>query len=326
MSKKLIAVAAAAALALTGLVGIAPATASVSVAYTSGNDVNADSKMYATAALATAGSAAIDVPSNNVLEYTNTANRDSLLKVVVTAASGDAVEATASAGKIVTGVLDSADDEQDSKAGASTYSKAATGNVTFYVFTTSSAVQSLTIKVNGNTSVKYFKADAGPAYNIKSVTVPDSVIVGVTPSSDNLKIAITDVFGNNVSGATVTASVLGGGGAIEGSTTANPDYDSDDKVYEAKLSATTSGAFALSVTISATDVDGLPDAVDSYFKTINSSDAAASITALTAQVAALQAQLEASRPKATSVTKKRFNTLARKWNAANPGSRVALKK
>jgi len=323
MSKKLIAVAAAAALALTGLVGIAPATASVSAAYTSGNDVDASGKMYATAALATAGSAAIDVPSNNVLEYTNTAARDSLLKVVVTAASGDAVEATASAGKIVTGVLDSADDEQDSKDGTSSYSKAATGNVTFYVFTTSSAVQSLTIKVNGNTSVKYFKAAAGPAYNIKSVTVPDSVIVGVTPSSDNLKIAITDVFGNNVSGATVTATVLGGGGAIDD---ANPDYDSDDKVYEAKVSATTSGAFALSVTISATDVDGLPDAVTSYFKTINSSDAAASIAALTAQVAALQAQLEASRPIALSVTKKQYNTLVRKWNAANPGNKVALKK
>jgi hypothetical protein len=323
MSKKLIAVASAAALALTGLVGIAPATASVSVAYTSGNDVDANSKMYATAALATAGSAAIDVPSNNVLEYTNTADRDSLLKVVVTASSGDAVEATASAGKIVEDELDSADDEQDSKAGASTYSKSATGNVTFYVFTTSTAVQTLTIKVNGNTSVKYFKAAAGPAYNIKSVTVPDSVIEGATPSSDNLKIAITDVFGNNVSGATVNAAVLGGGGAVDDAT---PDYDSDAKVYEAKVSATASGSFALSVTITAEDVDGLPDAVDSFFKTINSSDAAASITALTAQVAALTAQLAESRPIATSVTKKKFNTLARKWNAANPGNKVALKK
>jgi hypothetical protein len=327
MSKKLIAVAAAAALALTGLVGIAPATASVSAAYTSGNNVDASSKMYSTAALATAGTAAIDVPSNNVLEYTNTASRDSLLKVVVTASSGDAVEATVSAGKIVEGVLDSANEAQDTKDGASSYSKTATGNVTFYVYTTTTAVQSLTIKVNGNTSVVYFKADPGPEYNIASVTVPDTVVAGLTPSSDNLKVAITDVFGNNAgSGKTVTASVLGGGATVDGSATGSLSYDSDDKVYEGLIVATTTSSFALSVTITATDVDGLPDAVDSYFKTINSSDAAASVAALTAQVAALQAQLEASRPKAKSVTKKRYNTLARKWNAANPGSRVALKK
>jgi hypothetical protein len=301
MSKKLIAVAAAAALALTGLVGIAPATASVTAAFTSGNDVDASSKMYATAALATAGSAAIDVPSNNVLEYTNTAARDSLLKVVVTASSGDVVNATASAGKIVEGILDSASAAQDSKDGASTYSKTATGNVTFYVFTTSSAVQSLTITVNGNTSVKFFKADAGPGYNIKSVTAPDAVVAGVTPASDNLLVAITDVFGNNVSGATVNAAVLGGGGAVDDAT---PDYDSDAKVYEAKVSSTTSGAFAISVTITATDVTGLPDAVDSYFKTINSSDASSQIAALSAQVAALTADYNALATKYNKLVKK----------------------
>jgi hypothetical protein len=44
------------------------------------------------------------------------------------------------------------------------------------------------------------------------------------------------------------------------------------------------------------------------------------------RIAVLTTQLAASRPIATSVTKKRYNTLARKWNAANPGAKVALKK
>jgi hypothetical protein len=244
------------------------------------------------------------------------------MKVVVTTAVGDVVNVSATNAKIVETVLDAANEERDSKGGATTFSKTATSDsVSFYVFTTTTAVASLKTTVAGNSEEIFFKASAGPEYNI-AVSHPSSVAAGLTPSSDNLLVTVTDVFGNNVSNASVSATVFGGGGAVDDET---PDYDSTAKKYEAKLSASTAGAFALTVSIEAEDVDGLPDAVTEYFATLNSASPDTTIAALTAQVAALTAQLAESRPKATSVTKKKYNTLARKWNAANPGAKVALK-
>jgi hypothetical protein len=61
---------------------------------------------------------------------------------------------------------------------------------------------------------------------------------------------------------------------------------------------------------------------DKFTTVINNTTQAA----VDAQVAALTAQLAASRPKAKSVTKKRFNTLARAWNRAFPSQAVKLKR
>jgi hypothetical protein len=314
MSKKLIAVAAAAALALTGLVAI-PAQASVSAAYStasiSGGDTDKAANMYATAALATAGSAVIDVPSNDTLQYSSTTSRSSLLKVIVTAASGDVVDATASAGKIVADILDTASEAQDTKDGASTYSKTATGNVTFYVFTTSTAVQSLTIKVNGNTSVKYFKANAGPAYNM-AVTAPSSIIAGLTPSTNNMVVKLTDLFGNAVTTGSniLSVTVNGAGGTIDGATTAvtATAYNTTDKGWGYKVASTTATGFGVGVSIAAdpAQVTGFALPVKSTFVTFNATSAATAVAALEAQVAALKAD---------------YNALAAKWN-----KRVASKK
>ena len=59
---------------------------------------------------------------------------------------------------------------------------------------------------------------------------------------------------------------------------------------------------------------------------VNSADPAVQINALQAQVTALSAQLLVSRLIADSVTQLKYNRLARKWNAAFPSQRVALKK
>jgi hypothetical protein len=62
------------------------------------------------------------------------------------------------------------------------------------------------------------------------------------------------------------------------------------------------------------------------FSSVNAADLAAQVTALTAQVTALTAQLAVSRLIENSVTQKKYNTLVRKWNAAFPSNKVALKK
>jgi hypothetical protein len=324
MSKKLIAVASAAALALSALVAI-PANANIAIVYANAAGTVTPS---ATAAAATSGSGIADVPANNVLEFTSTANRSSLIKVTVTTVAKDVVTATATGAiKIVDDEEDAAGDAYDSTAGSSTYTDTATTtSVVFYVYTTSTTAGSLTISKGGNTQVVYFKGIAGAAYNI-AVTAPTFVAAGLTPASDNVTVAVSDVFGNNVASeaGVVTLAVLGGGASLDDTT---PDYSTTKKTYGSLLTAASAGSFALTAKITSApeDVDGLAEAKDTFFVTINSSSAADSITTLTAQVAALTAQLAVSRLKENSVTQKKYNTLVRKWNAAFPSNKVALKK
>ena len=74
------------------------------------------------------------------------------------------------------------------------------------------------------------------------------------------------------------------------------------------------------------EVDAFGDLVSTGTIAVNSSDPATTFTGLTAQVTALTAQLAVSRLIENSVTQKKYNTLVRKWNAAFPSNKVALKK
>ena len=335
MSKKLIAVAAAAALALTGLVAV-PANANITVGFsipnaTDGADASQSAKIYGSSAEATLGSAVISVPANNVLEYTSTATRNSLLKVAVTTTVGEALTATTSgAAKIVASVNNADGTARDSTAGASSYSVTATTNSTvFYLFTTSSANQTLTIAKSGNTGVYHFKASRGLAHTV-TATGPDSGAKGVTYK---FSATVTDVFGNPVSsGLTITANgfVVDNLGAFTSAPTLVAGTNGTNGVWNFLGTVGATGAGLMTIAVGGTaavagNVTGLPDSSLTAVVSIGASDPAVQITALQAQVATLTAQMADMRTKARSVTKKKYNTLARKWNAANPGARVALK-
>ncbi|MFM1995413.1 MAG: hypothetical protein RLZZ610_930 [Actinomycetota bacterium] len=327
MSKKLIAVAAAAALALTGLVGVAPANANITVGWnipsaTTG-DASQASLIYATSNAATLGSAVINVPSNNVLEYTSTAARSSLLKVTVTTTVGEAVTVTASgAAKIVDTILNADGTTRNSTAGASTYNVTATTTSTdFYVFTTSTANQSLTIQKSGNTGVYWFKARHGLAYNI-TATMP-ATIPATAPSTQNLIAKVTDVYGNLVTSAVnLTATASGAQPTITPSADSSVAYNSTLGGHPFTLSAAGTGGMGVEIfiTTAPTRATGLAAANSRWFGSSNAADLAGQVTTLTAQVAALTAQL------AATVTKAKYNKLARKWNRANPSNKVKLAK
>jgi len=346
MSKKLIAVASAAALALSALVGVAPASADVGASFhglaADGSANDSGLTMSATAAAEAAANANLTVPAGNFLIHTNTTAR-TVIKVKVTTSVGTVVTASSTGSLKIVSVDDAdmgsdyklenaADVDWTSTAGVQSLTKTATtDNVSFYVFTTSTNVDSLTINKSGNTRVVYIKGGEGVAYNI-SAALPTTVPISV-PDDHNVIVKVTDVFGNTVKAATTVAQTLTGAGlTLDGSTTAGNlslTYDSTEGGHGFKMHTTASGSFAVNLSITATDVTGLPAAKKSVFLTSNAvsiGGLSAQITTLTAQVAALTAQLAESRPKATSVTKKKYNTLARKWNAANPGARVALKK
>jgi hypothetical protein len=325
MSKKLIAVSAAFALALTGLVGIAPANATTSLAGGTGDG------------LAATTATVIPVPSDNEVDTGD------LITYTVSSAAAKTVTATATGGvKLLLETTDAAGDDFPASAGTQSISQStgAATSVTIYAFTTSTTTGTVVINDGiGNTQTFYVKGSAGDPYNIK-VTAPQFVGAGQNGKVD---VVVTDVFGNAivtntasrldsvVSGFDINGTVVGGDASILTDSQAFT-YDTIRKAYVGNIvGRTTSGQIALSVSLTSSDaaitkVIGLADPVDSFFAVLNGGDQTATITALQAQVAALTAQLAESRPKATSVTKKRFNTLARKWNAANPGARVALKK
>jgi hypothetical protein len=329
MSKKLFAAAAAAALAVTGLVAI-PAQASVSLQFNTAAEVSGDSENITSASViastaAGATSPAVAVPSNNVLEYTFTADRKSLMKVTVATTSGEVVNVTTT-GKVR--VIDAPTNDTNkytSASGLTAWSKTATGStVVFYTYTTSTDAGSLKVAIAGNSSEVFFKGSAGSAYNI-AVTAPKTVTdtYPVAPVK-NLQVKVTDVFGNLIgSGTPVTASVLGSGASME-TASGVLVWDATLKAHTTNIKASTPGPVAVSVAITTpatvTAVTGLAAPVASFFATINSVDLAAQVTALEAQVASLQALV------AKKVSKKKYNTLARKWNRAHPTAKVALKK
>jgi hypothetical protein len=345
MSKKIIAVAAAAALALTGLVGIAPANASVVVTFGINDAAGTGIAAFTPGEAAASAAANIVVPADNTLTFTDTAARSSLARVTVTTDVGETVTATSTGAlKILdlNGVGAIGDDyraettagvDYTSASGTQTFSMVATTtSVVFYVYTTSTTAASLTVNKSGNTRVVWIEGAAGSAYNV-ALTTPTFVAANTTYSTDNVTAKVTDVFGNSVENSTgvVTLAVVGNGAVVDDPT---PDWSATNLNYGSTATTTGSGTFGISayITTAPTDVTGLAVANDSVFVTVNSGSAATQVTALEAQVAALTAQVAAqaavlavSRLDENSVTQKKYNTLVRKWNAAFPSQRVALK-
>ncbi len=342
MSKKLIAVAAAAALALTGLVGVAPANASAptitlkTVAGVTGGQTGADSDTANTVA----------VPSANALTVSGPAATADTLRAVDlgSIAVGDTVTVTTTGSVKVTPAELAASALYDvTTFGKTSYTETytTTGTKQVFFFTTSTAVGSAAITVSrvGATVTKtfYFKGIAGLPYNLSVKGVPAAL--ADTKKAD-VTIDVTDVFGNMVENVTFAADATTGTAAapvlvvpasLTSKATANNltgYWNATTKTHEGVLTSSTDGAFVVDVAIDhattagiqAGSVAGLAKASNRFQGVVNNPATSAQIATLTAQLAEATAKL------AKRVTKKRFNTLARKWNAAFPSQKVKLKK
>jgi hypothetical protein len=329
MSKKLIAVASATALALSALVGVAPASATAFA-------VTVNGEVAGTGSDATTNALTVEVPTQDLIRKSANASAafNSAIEFDVTATtSTGAVTATATGGVKLLNATQLADADTTSKSGAQSLTVAAVANnAKIYAFTTSTTAGTVTISNGGNTTTYFLRGLSTKGYKL-TLNAASAATKGV---DYKFTASVVDMFGNPTSGLAIANFVMTGLGAFAS--------DADGNATETE-SATTKGTYT--ITIPGSDVSssgaGLATVVlttavyteneDAFGKTdvtktlsVNSVDPTTQITALTAQVAALTAQLAASRPMATSVTKKKYNTLARKWNAANPGARVALKK
>jgi hypothetical protein len=293
MSKKLIAVASAAALALSALVAVpagAAAPSAVMSTFTSGTGTSADPYL-------------IPVPAiNSIAATTNAAT------LTLEVNTGDVVRVTSTGTvKIATATLSNTPLVDVTKIAVQDYSSTRTtnANVVLYVMNTSTTTGTVTaiITNTGITSTNTFSVKgtvaAASKYNIVNVTgVPATLAKNATAA---LTFEITDALGNKVESATTfTAANM-----------TTPTWSASDKVYKATLTSPSSSAFLVSIDIQgAADVAGFADAADVYTGVVNNTGVAAQITALTAQVTALTAD---------------YNALAKKWNK-RVASKTAPKK
>jgi hypothetical protein len=331
MSKKLIAVAAAAALALTGLVGIAPATAAmVTDGFT--KPIAEDSLLVtSTVARDGAGTSAdpytIDVPSSGL------ATSGTTLRFEISTTAQRVITVTATSGIRLLAEVE--DDTAVVLTGANSLTVTADSDefAEFYAYPTSTTKGVVTITNDGDVTQIYVEGNVGPAYDIGAVTLP-----ALEPEEEGVIVAVvTDAFGNVVDSddnQSLTVTRVGTGSP----SSTDVQYSDTTERWEGTITAgATAGQLAVSLVIAgftATDEQeaafGAPN--NTFFGIINVAAAKtaaaweADIKVLNDRIAVLTTQLAASRPIATSVTKKRYNTLARKWNAANPGAKVALKK
>jgi hypothetical protein len=301
MSKKLIAVASAAALAFTAFVG-APAFAAPATAVT-GN---------------ASGSGTVSDPFIETVPSTNTlASGTNALTVTVSGlATGDVVRIdTTGTVKMVTALApySAATTAIDiSTVGVQTYTTTKTNavDVAVFAFNTSTTAGTIVTTVTRtgltSSSTLYFKGSTDAEYNLTEVVgVPATLAKTKTAA---ITFRATDVFGNQVKDNTdIKALVITGLGTIT--------WDATSEKYEALMTSASDDAYVFTLDLGVTDTVGMAKAKDSLIAVINNTGVAAQITALTAQITALTAD---------------YNALAKKFNKrvasrTAPTKKVALK-
>jgi hypothetical protein len=341
MSKKLIAVAAAAALALSALVAM-PSVAAVgpfAVTVTGQETTNQVNRNGATATLPLQ----IMVPSNDVIRSVATlsdadtselpaGSSTALRLAIVTPGATDAITITSTGGvKVLTDTQFAATTTTTTATGVQSLTvPAANGDAVIYVYTTSTTAGTVVISAAGSSRTLYVQGISTVANNIYKLafTASASAAIGGTISVTG---TVRDMFDNLLTPTAANLTVKTLGGNLTGADVAPTDFlvNATTKVVTFTVPSTTT-ATTLAVSIvavtPATAVTAFPGRVVSQFATVSVQDQAAQVTALTAQVASLQAQLAALQIiKDRKVSKLKYNRLARKWNAAFPSNKVWVK-
>jgi hypothetical protein len=332
MSKKLIAVASAAALALSALVAMpAQAAAAWSVSVT--DAANLDQSATASSSRTPAKNSSLEGNQlNPALLVTFSVDPTSTTSITVTASGGVRLVADGDEAAAEDAEVDyiTVKDGKGSLPAKSLTSKSS--NYVFYAYSTSTTAGKVEIKDGlGNVQNYWVASEVGTAYNI-AATFPASVPVKV--GTADLLVQITDIFGNALKGAANANEASYGGAGLTATVvgaqfmTASPattintwawnkakqlwaPYAASDFVG---LQAAQAGPVVISLSLDSTDGDvGLVAPKNVAFKVLDSAS-------LEDQIVKLQAIVD------RKVSKKKYNTLARKWNRAFPSQKVALKK
>lgn len=248
------------AAALTGsFLSVMPANATVPTIAVSVNGTPV------TTAASSVTPASVTVPSDNSVDAADAVKFEITGVAVGTTISVNAVNA------LVVSALATVAVPVTASAGAAAWSvNVGTGTTaTFYAFTKTTAVGSVTITNGGNAFTFYLKGTAGPAYTL--AFAPATSVN--TSSSAKVVAKVTDVFGNPIAGVTPTASVVN---MTVGAIAATDAKGESEVVLTYPAVA---GKSAISLVITATDVVGLPAAVKTVTAFIDVVDLAALLAA-----------------------------------------------
>ncbi len=335
MSKKLIAVASAAALALSALVAM-PASAAAF-------GVTVEGEFGSTTGTTATGALVVNAPSQDVLRFDDDAASitGTVLRFQVTStAAGASVTATATDGvKLLTPTQVGASEvdlpDLTSASGTSSVSVTTDSEAVAYIYaySTSTTAGTITFGQTGsaNSQLVYVKAQSLKSYAYKlnfTATNTSSAASGDITFSGT----VTDAFGNLLTVETADLVVNGIGGDL-GSPVAQKDFaqNSTTKIVTfAVANRSTVGTAALQVNMHTTlaplgvpaKITAFGDPVATQFFAVNALDLSAQVASLTAQVAALQATIADMRTKARSVTLKRWNDLVLRHRALGGSAKL----
>jgi hypothetical protein len=316
MSKKLIAAAAAAALAVTGLV-VMPTVATATpgpfaVTVTGWETTNTVGRTGATST----GAIQVFVPSNDVLRSVNTnanaypvGSSTALRLAIVTPGATDAITVTSTGGvEILTETQwDSTTAPTTATGTQSATVAAAAGEANVYVYTTSTTAGTVVVSAAGSSRTIYVQglSPISNAYKLAFTAPATGAISGKVTVTGTVR----DMFDNLLTPTQTSLGIDILGGGLSSATVTGFEVAAATKVATFDVALPTAAsqvAISLAATPAADAVTAFKGRAVSAFVIVNAVDLSAQITALTAQVAALTAD---------------YNALAAKWN-----KRVASKK
>jgi trimeric autotransporter adhesin len=310
-SFKKIALAVVAAMTLGTMVATPASANTMSVVATTWN---ASLTPAAFAAPAKAGTAlasaiALPVPADNKIDNTD------VVQLVATVATGTNVTATATNATIVSALHDVAA-PVGASSGSSTLTVATgTGDkATFYVYTKTTAIGTVVI-TNGPVTLTYYVQGTAGLINNLTVSAPAS---GAAGTKQDILVTATDVFGNKVSGPSITATVFAATAVMDTATATTGATLSDFGVAKFTATLPTTGNRALIMfaptvatpaTSAAADVVGLTPRTLAPFAEIAVRDL---VSELAAEKAAKDAALAAKAVADAAVLKAAADAVAAK--------------
>jgi hypothetical protein len=306
-SFKKIALAVVAAMTLGTMVATPASANTMSVVATTWNGT-------AFAAPATAGTAlntaiARPVPADNKI------NEADVVQLVATVVAGTNVTATATNATIVSKLHEDTAPVGASSGSASLTVATGTGQTaTFYVYTKTTAIGTVVI-TNGPVTLTYYIQGTAGLINNLTVSAPAS---GAAGTKQDILVTATDVFGNKVSGPSITATVFAATAVMDTATVTTGTTLTDFGVAKFTATLPTTGNRALimfaptvasPVTTTAADVVGLTPRTLAPFAEIAVRDL---VSELAAQVAAKDAALAAKAVADAAVLKAAADAVAAK--------------
>ncbi len=296
----------------TGTLIATPASAAV---MTVALDVNGTAN---TTASALATPAQLPVPSDNTVDAADA------LKFVATVDTGTSVTVTATNATIVSALHAAAAPVTASSGSSSLTIATGTGTTaTFYVYTKTTAIGTVVVANQGTTLTYYVQGTAGKI-NTLAVSAPAN---GAAGTKQTITITATDVFGNKVSGKSITGRVFGSGGTLESTTATTGATLATFGVAEFKLtlpSTSTRSLVEFSLTTASdgesADVAGLTARTLAPYAEVTVRDLAAELAAKEAELAAEKAARAADKTAADKALADAVAKYAADVNAAKLAS------